>query len=95
LLLKDQGSEPEGKSETDNAVAEGIADHIITDAGIAKADEGRLLAPGKTRVFNGGIDTLEVRVIEHVLERGFELQAGAFIQLDVFKQSQDLRRVSS
>ena len=78
--------EPEGKSETNNAVAQSIADHAIAYAGISKADERRLLTLGEPNVFNVGIDALEVGMIEHVLERGVEFQDGAFIHLDVLEQ---------
>ena len=79
--------EPEGKSETSNAVAQGVPYNIIGHAGIGKADEWRLLDFAKPGVFNVGIDALEVRMIEHILERCVKFQAGAFVQLDVLEHS--------
>ena len=80
--------EPEGKSETNNAVAQGVPYNIIGHAGISKADKWGLLTSREPGIFNVGIDALEVGMIEHVLESRVEFQAGAFIQFDVFEDSE-------
>ena len=83
---RDRSLEPEGKSETNNAVAQSVAHYGIRHAGISKAHKWGLLNLREAGVLNIGIDALEVGMIEHVLERCVEFQAGAFIQLDVFEQ---------
>src|SRR5689334_14252252 len=82
-----QKLEPEGKSKANNAVAQGIANHVIGHAGIGKADAGCLQVSRNTRIFNDRINTLEIGMIEHVLECSVEFQIGAFIQPDVLEQS--------
>jgi hypothetical protein len=77
--------EPEGKSETDNTVAQSVPDYVIGHAGIGKAHEWSLLRPCEPGVFNVGIDALEVRMIEHILERCVKFQARAFVHLDVLE----------
>jgi len=77
--------EPERQSEANNAVAKSVAHYGVRHAGIGKAHKWSLLTRREPGVLNIGIDALEVGMIEHVLERCIEFQAGAFIQLDVFK----------
>src|SRR6478672_11554409 len=79
--------EPEGKSETNNTVAQSVAYNVIGHAGIGKANKWGLLRPCEAGIFNVGIDALEVRMIEHILERCVKFQAGAFVQLDVLEHS--------
>src|SRR5690349_12067233 len=77
--------EPEGKPETNNTVAQSVPYNVIGHAGICKAHKWSLLGLGESGIFNVGIDALEVRMIEHILERCVKFQAGAFVQLDVLE----------
>src|SRR5262249_15775555 len=73
---------------TYNAGSESVAQHTIADGGIAEANKRSLLVFGKANVFNVGVNALEVGMVEHVLQRCFEFQAGAFSHLDVLKQAE-------
>src|SRR3977135_2038460 len=81
-----QRLEPGSKAKVNDAVAKSVANPVIGYAWISEHDEGSLRRFLNAGIFNGSVNTLEVGMIEHVLECGVKFQTGAFIQLDVFEQ---------